>query len=136
MATNPLQSSTNTTFTEQMVREAPEIEAQKYALMRDAANLARNAPYLPGYKVAGMTGFQEKAVDLGQAGIGAYQPYLSAAGTSLGRGAGTLGEAANVLRGADTRGQFYAAQRTRQRIHRRIHRQIHRRIHRRIHQLS
>lgn len=110
MATNPLQSSTNTTFTEQMVREAPEIEAQKYALMRDAANLARNAPYLPGYQVAGMTGAQQQAVNLGQAGIGAYQPYLSAAGTSLGRGAGTLGEAANVLRGADTRGQFYAAQ--------------------------
>jgi hypothetical protein len=53
---------------------------------------------------------QLEAIKQGQAGIGAYQPYLQAGAQNLAGGTATLGEAADVLRGADTRGQFGAAQ--------------------------
>jgi len=106
------------TVQEQIVREAPDIEQAKVGLMSsakslaDAANLnALNGQYLtPDYQVAGMSPDQLAALDLGRQGIGAYQPYMNAATQGVNTGARTLGEAANVLRGADTRNQFTAAQ--------------------------
>jgi hypothetical protein len=103
---------------EQIVREAPDIEQAKVGLMSsakslaDAANLnALNGQYLtPDYQVAGMSPDQLAALKLGRQGIGAYQPYLTAATQGVQTGANTLGEAAGVLRGADTRGQFAGAQ--------------------------
>jgi hypothetical protein len=95
-------------ISEQFVREAPDIEAYKLGLMQSAKALP--APNLPDYQVAAMTGQQNEAIRQGQAGIGAYQPYMNAAGQNVTTGAGTIDEAADVLRGADTRGQFTAAQ--------------------------
>lgn len=103
---------------EQVVREAPDIEAAKVGLMGSAKSLvdstnqsALSGQYLtPDYQVAGMSPDQLAALQLGRQGIGAYQPYMSAAGTGVAVGGNTLGEAAGVLRGADTRGQFAAAQ--------------------------
>jgi hypothetical protein len=97
-----------TDTTEQIVREAPEVEAYKLNLMKSAAAL--QPPTLPGYQVAGMTPQQTAAIQQGQAGIGAYAPYLQSGQANVNQGAGTLGEAADVLRGADTRDQFGAAQ--------------------------
>lgn len=63
--------------TEQIVREAPEIEAYKIGLLKSAQAL--QPPVLPVYQVAGMSGAQESAINRGLAGIGAYQPYMSQA---------------------------------------------------------
>ena len=63
--------------TEQIVREAPEIEAYKIGLLKSAQAL--QPPVLPVYQVAGMSGAQEDAINRGLAGIGAYQPYMSQA---------------------------------------------------------
>jgi hypothetical protein len=104
---------------ETITREAEEIEAQKIALMRsakaqaDAAafNAAEYGEYLtPDFQVAGMSPDQLVAMQMGRQGIGAYQPFLTAATQGVATGSSTLGEAANVLRGADTRGQFAGAQ--------------------------
>jgi len=106
------------TVQEQVVREAPDIEQAKVGLMSsakslaDAANLnALNGQYLtPDYQVAGMSPDQLSALDLGRQGIGAYQPYMNAATQGVTAGGNTIGEAAGILRGADTRGQFAGAQ--------------------------
>jgi hypothetical protein len=97
-----------TETTEQIVRESPEVEAYKLNLMKTAGAL--QAPTLPQYQVAGMQQPQLDALALGSQGIGAYAPYLQAGQQALSGGTATLGEAADVLRGADTRGQFGAAQ--------------------------
>lgn len=102
----------------QFVREAPDIEEQKVALMKtakaqvDATNAAAlRGQYLnPDYNIASMSPDQLNAMDLGRQGIGAYQPFMTAAAKSTQTGAGTLGAAANLMAGADTRGQFSAAQ--------------------------
>lgn len=103
---------------EQIVREAPEIEAQKLALLQsskaqvDATNLAaQQGRYLtPNYQIAGQTQNQLDAINAGQQGIGAYQPYMSNAAQQLVGGQQTTGNAVNILQGADTRNQFGAAQ--------------------------
>jgi hypothetical protein len=103
----------DTTIQQQIVREAPEIEAYKLRLLQEAQNLAFQpgfADQLPGYQVAGFSPAQLAAIRAAESqGIGAYSPYLSAANQALGRGMGTTAEAADFLRGADTRGQFYDA---------------------------
>jgi hypothetical protein len=103
---------------EQIVREAPDIEQAKVGLMSSAKSLADSAnlnalsgQYLtPDYQVAGMSPDQLSALSLGRQGIGAYQPYMTAATQGVTAGGNTIGEAAGILRGADTRGQFAGAQ--------------------------
>jgi hypothetical protein len=107
-----------TEFQEQIVREAPDIESRKVGLMdsakslADAANLrALSGEYLtPDYEVEGMSPDQLTALQMGRQGIGAYQPFLTAGARDVTAGSNMLGEAADVLRGADTRGQFAGAQ--------------------------
>jgi hypothetical protein len=100
----------STTTTEQIVREAPEIEAYKIGLLRSAKGLSDTAVNLPGYNIAGFNPDQISAFEKARSGIGAYQPYLYGGTQALERGIATTGEAADVLRGADTRNQFQAAQ--------------------------
>jgi hypothetical protein len=107
-----------TEIQEQIVREARDIEEAKVAQMRsakalaDAANAnALQGRYLsPDYQIQAFNKAQTDALAAGQQGIGAFQPYLQSAQRGLESGSATLGEAADVLRGADTRGQFGAAQ--------------------------
>ena len=102
----------------QISREFKDIEDQKIALMRSAkaqadaaaANAAQGRYLNPDYRIAGFEQDQTNAFNLGRQGIGAYQPYLNAAGQTVGTGANTLQDATSVLRGADTRNQFGAAQ--------------------------
>lgn len=61
----------------QVVREAPEIEAQKIGLLKSAKALPM--PELPAYQVAEMSQAQKDAIARGLAGIGAYQPYMEKA---------------------------------------------------------
>lgn len=103
-----------TTTQQQIVREAPEIEAYKLRLLQEAQNLAFQpgfAEQIPGYQVAGFSPAQQAAMRAAeQQGVGAFMPYVEAANIGLGQAMGTTREAADVLRGADTRGQFADAQ--------------------------
>ena len=69
---------------EQIVREAPQIEAYKLGLLQSAKALADQGQTIPPYMVAEMSGLQIKATELAEAGIGGYQPYLQEAGFTLG----------------------------------------------------
>ena len=81
------------TITEQVVREAPDIEAIKIALLRDAQELSATPVDLADYQVAGFTDLQRVAQGRGEAGIGGFEPYL-AAGSQL------MGQAATPVQGA------------------------------------
>ncbi len=73
--------------TTQYVREAPEIEARKLAILDSAKNLVQDrAGYLPpAYKVAGLSGMEVGAGNVLSGGVGSYQPYMqSAAGSTQG----------------------------------------------------
>ena len=71
------------TYTEQIVREAPEIEAYKSGIYSDALDYVRRlqesgiAP--PTQAVAGMTADQIAAGDIIRTGIGGYEPFLQGA---------------------------------------------------------
>ena len=83
--------------TEQIVREAPEIEAYKLGLLQSAKALADRGIQLPPQLVAQMSGLQTSAINLAQQGIGGYQPYLTEAGYTLGDAQTALG---GVMAGA------------------------------------
>jgi hypothetical protein len=116
-----------TSVTQQIVSESPEIEAYKLDLLRQARDLAFNvkrdeagnvigtttplSQQLPAYQVAGFSPAQLAAMGAAEAqGVGSYMPYIQAANQGVGAGVATTAEAADVLRGADTRNQFYDAQ--------------------------
>jgi hypothetical protein len=67
-----------TTTTEQIIREAPEVEALRMGLVETAR--AVPMPQRPAFTVAGMSPIQQAAIARGQQGIGAYVPYTTAAG--------------------------------------------------------
>jgi len=97
-------------ITEQIVREAPEIEKIKLGLLQSAQAL--KPPELPAYQVAGFSPEQLSAMQSGVSGIGAYLPYMQQAQTATTAGAGMLGRGADILGGADTRAQYEAARST------------------------
>lgn len=68
------------TTQEQIVREAPEIEAFKLGLLQVAKDVSSQPINLPAIQVAGLAPEQEQAVQLAQQGIGSYAPYLEQAG--------------------------------------------------------
>ena len=106
--------ATDTSIQQQIVREAPEIEAYKLKLLEESQKLAFQpgfADQIPGYQVAGFSPAQQAAMRAAeQQGVGAFTPYVTAANQALSGGMGMTREAADVLRGADTRGQFADAQ--------------------------
>ncbi len=63
-------------ITEQIVREAPQIEAYKLGLLESAKKLSEQPLTMPAYQVAGLTEAQKQAGALATQGIGAYQPCL------------------------------------------------------------
>jgi len=84
-----------TTIQEQIIREAPEIEAIKLGLLQDAKGLAGTPLTLPPQQIAGLSGLQERvfADAEREGGIGGYQPFLGTGQQTLGTGLGTLGTA-------------------------------------------
>ena len=85
------------TTTEYIQRESPELEARKLGLLDTAKALADVPLTLPEQQVAGLTPEQQRAIQLGQTGIGAYEPYLASALQSQAAGLGTLGQAAQAF---------------------------------------
>ena len=75
------------TTTEQIVREAPDIEAYKLGLLDLAKKRAQIPVDIPDVKVAGQTPEQIKATALAQQGIGSYQPFLNTASDLYGSAA-------------------------------------------------
>mgnify|MGYP006935485918 CR=1 FL=1 len=70
------------TIQEQIVREAPEVEAYKLGLLQLARDRANIPVSLPAYQIAGLAPEQQQAVRLAQQGVGSYLPYLQQAGTA------------------------------------------------------
>jgi len=107
-------ATTDNSIQQQIVREAPEIEAYKLKLLEESQKLAFQpgfADQIPGYQVAGFSPAQQAAMRAAeQQGIGAFSPYVTAANQGIAGGMGMTREAADVLRGADTRAQFGDAQ--------------------------
>ena len=72
--------------TQQIVREAPEVEAYKLGLLESAKKLADQRITVPTQQVAGMSGLQDQAIKTASpqaGGIGGYQAYLDAARASM-----------------------------------------------------
>lgn len=76
---------------EQIIREAPEVEAYKLELLKAAKLQAEKPLTIPAYQVAGMTPEQATAAQLAQQGIGSYAPFLQQAGQAVQGGIGALG---------------------------------------------
>jgi hypothetical protein len=70
--------------TTQIVREAPDIEAIKVALLKDAQSLASKPVTLPTQEVAEMSGLQTEAIEQAKEGIGTYLPYIQQGGYTIG----------------------------------------------------
>jgi hypothetical protein len=118
MASQALREQNVAETTTQIVREAEPIEQQRMALLLGARELVEKqklGEMLPAYQVAGFAPAQLEAMRAAEAqGIGAYQPYVTAANQALSQGYGLTGQAAQTLTGADTRQQFLDAQRAMQ----------------------
>ncbi len=82
----------------QTVRESPEIEAYRIGLLKSAKELADKKVTLPTQQVAGLTGLQEAARAQAEQGLGAFMPYITAAGQTLGTAGQTLGGVESALR--------------------------------------
>ena len=85
--------------TTQIVKEDTRVEAYRLGLLQDVKDLVSarvtdpNA-MPPAYKVAGLSGLEAMAATMGQAGIGAYVPYLQGAANQVGAGQDLVASAA------------------------------------------
>tara|TARA_R110002126_G_scaffold88912_2_gene212832 strand:- start:2006 stop:3163 length:1158 start_codon:yes stop_codon:yes gene_type:complete len=83
----------------QIVREDPRMEALRLGILMDtkdmvAGRMGNEAALPPAYTVAGLTGLENQAAALGQAGIGAYVPYLQGATNQVTAGQNLIQDAA------------------------------------------
>ena len=91
-----------TTITEQIVREAPDIEAYRLGLIESAKALSDVKRTLPTQQVAALPTDITDAMTAGRAGVGAFQPYITAAGAGLGDAATTAGLGVTQAQAAQT----------------------------------
>ena len=68
-----------------IVREAPEIEAMKLALMQAGIDLTKTGMTLPQQQVAGLSGLQQQAAQYAGEGIGSYMPFMQGASNMYGQ---------------------------------------------------
>ncbi len=85
--------------TTQIVKEDPQVEAYRLGLLQDVKDLVTGritdqSALPPAYQVAGLSGLEQQAATLGQAGIGAYVPYLQGAVDQVTAGQGLIEDAA------------------------------------------
>jgi len=85
--------------TTQIVKEDPKVEAYRLGLLQDVKDLVTGritdqSALPPAYQVAGLSGLEQQAATLGQAGIGAYVPYLQGAVDQVTAGQGLIEDAA------------------------------------------
>ena len=96
----------------QIVREAPEIEAYKLGLLKQAQALYGTPMALPAVQAAGISPGQEQAAALARQGIGAYQPYLTAGAQGVTAGQNLAQQAAQTVGGVNVAPAFNQAQNT------------------------
>lgn len=99
-----------TSYTQQIVREAPDIEAYKLSLLNQANQLYNTPMDLPAYEVAGLSAGQLQAADMLRQGIGAYEPFIQAGSQALTQGQTLAQQGANLAAGMDVSPQYQAAQ--------------------------
>jgi hypothetical protein len=87
------------TITEQIVREAPDIEAFKIGLLESGKELADKDLQLPPQEIADLSALERRAIEgAGPAGgIGGYQQIARGGRETLGGGLGTMGRALGAL---------------------------------------
>jgi hypothetical protein len=109
-----------TEFTEQVIREAPKIEALKVGLIKSAQDLTSQQLQLPAYQAAGLSPFQQRAMSLATQGIGSYAPFLQAGQQAVEAGIGTTGVGAQTLANLNVAPQFNLAQQMMQQAGQRV----------------
>jgi len=97
-------------ISEQIIREAPNIEAYKIGLLESAKKLSEQQMQLPGYQAAPLSTLQQSAMGLATQGIGGYQPFVQAGQRSMEAGIGSLGAGANLAAGVNVAPQYGTAQ--------------------------
>ena len=85
--------------TTQIVKEDPKVEAYRLGLLQDVKDLVSGrmtdpAALPPAHKVAGLSGLEKQAATMGQAGLGAYVPYLQGGLDQVTAGQGIIQDAA------------------------------------------
>jgi hypothetical protein len=96
----------------QIVRESPEIEARKLALMDEAKRLYETKLNLPAQEAAGLSATTLRASDLATQGVGAWQPYLDAGSQGITQGQNLVQQGADVATGINAAPGFATAQGT------------------------
>ena len=98
------------TYTGQIVREAPEIEAQKLGIMQEARRLYQQPLNLPAVEAAGLSGTEQQAIDIAKQGVGSYEPYIQAGAQGVSQGMDLTQRGALAAGAVETAPQFQAAQ--------------------------
>ena len=95
----PVMPDGDATITEQIVREAPEIEAYKLGLLKSGLAAAKSPLDLPSQTVAALSPLELQAIrDIdATGGIGAYQAIAQGGRGTLGTGVGAFGQALGAL---------------------------------------
>ena len=73
-------------YTGQIIREAPEIEAYKLGLLKAAKEESERTLDIPAYQAAELSPLQQRAMTEGEAGIGSFAPFLQAGTEAIGQG--------------------------------------------------
>lgn len=96
----------------QIVREAPDIEAYKLGLLKEAKDLYGQPLNLPAVEAAGLSATTMQAADLAKQGIGAWQPYVEAGSQGITQGQNLTQTGADIVGGINTAPAFNTAQGT------------------------
>jgi len=98
------------TYTGQIVREAPEIEAYKLGLIESARQLSQQPMFVPATEAAGLSPTQVQAIDFAKQGVGAFEPYIQGASQAVTQGMDLAQRGALLTGGVQTAPQFQEAQ--------------------------
>jgi hypothetical protein len=98
------------TYTGQIVREAPEVEAYKLGLLQEAQRLYQQPMPLPAVEAAGLSGTELQAIDFAKQGVGAFEPYIQAGAQGVTQGMDLTQRGALAAGAIETAPQYQAAQ--------------------------
>ena len=98
------------TYTGQIVREAPEVEAYKLGLLQEAQRLYQEPMSLPAVEAAGLSGTELQAIDFAKQGVGAFEPYIQAGAQGVTQGMDLTQRGALAAGAIETAPQYQAAQ--------------------------
>ena len=98
------------TYTGQIVREAPEVEAYTLGLLQEAQRLYQAPMTLPAVEAAGLSGTELQSIDLAKQGIGAFEPYIQAGSQGISQGMDLTQRGALAAGAIETAPQYQAAQ--------------------------